>query len=92
MRCALATPLGEAGCFRSANIKIFAYFHISRASPIIGVQIVVPKVLAQYKSNERIGEARTPVRRTSPIVIKLAYKFRCTDQKRKYVQYETMAN
>ncbi len=52
----------------------------------------MPIVLAQYKNNERIGEARTLVRRASPIVIQLAYKFRCTDRKQKYIQYETMAN
>jgi hypothetical protein len=39
-----------------------------------------------------MGEARTPVRRALPIVIELAYNFRCTDQKRKYVQYKTTAN
>jgi hypothetical protein len=45
----------------------------------------------QHKSNERIGEARTPVRRALPIVLELAYKFCCTDRKRKYFQYETTA-
>jgi hypothetical protein len=29
--------------------------------------------MAQHKEYERIGEARTPVRRASPIVIELAY-------------------
>jgi hypothetical protein len=48
--------------------------------------------LAQHKNNERIGEAQTPVRRASPIVIQLAYKFCSTDQKRKYIQYQTTAN
>jgi hypothetical protein len=31
--------------------------------------------LAQQKGNERIGKARTPVRRTLPIVIELAINF-----------------
>jgi hypothetical protein len=73
-------------------LRFLRIFHIRRASPINGVRIVALIVLAQHKSNERIGEARTPVRRASPIVIELAYKSRCTDRKRKFVQYETTAN
>jgi hypothetical protein len=76
----------------SPILRFSRIFHIHRASPISGIRIVAPIVLAQYKSNERIGEARTPVCRTSPIVIQLAYKFRCTDRKRKNIQYETTAN
>jgi hypothetical protein len=32
------------------------------------------------------------MRRTSPIVIELAYQFRCSDRKGKYVQYEPTEN
>ncbi len=79
----------EAGRFRSTNIKIFADFYIRRASPTSGVRIEALIVLAQHKRNERIGKVQTPVRRASSIVIELAYKFRCTDRKQKYVQYKT---
>jgi hypothetical protein len=44
-----------------------------------------PIVLALHKGNERIGEARRTIRSASPIVIEIAKKFCCTDQKRKYV-------
>jgi hypothetical protein len=67
-------------------------FNIHRALPISGVRIVAQIVLAQHKRNERIGEAQTPVHPALPIVIELAYKFRCTDWKRKYVQYKTTMN
>jgi hypothetical protein len=65
--------IGEAGRFRSASNKVSRIFHICRASPISGVRIAAPIVLAQHKKHERIGEARTSMRRASPIVIKLAY-------------------
>jgi hypothetical protein len=65
-----AVPLGKAGRFCSANKKIFADFLYL---PISGVRIAAPIVLAQHKRSERIGKARTPVCRTSPIVIELAY-------------------
>ena len=83
--------IGEAVRTRRA-FRFSRIFHIRRALPISGVRIVAPIILAQHKRNERIGEARTPVRRASPIVIQLAYIFRCTDRKQKYVQYETTAN
>jgi hypothetical protein len=54
-------------------ISFSRIFHIRRASPISGVQIVAPIVLALHKEQKRIGKARTPVRRASPIVIKIAY-------------------
>ncbi len=50
------------------------------------VQIAAPIILAQHKEHERIGEARTSIRCASPIVIELAFLFRCTDWKRNYVQ------
>ncbi len=52
-------------------------------------QIAAPIVLALHKEHERIGEASTSMRRASPIVIELAYEFRCSDQKRKYGKCET---
>jgi hypothetical protein len=48
-------------------------FHFSHALPISGVRITAPTVLAQHKEIERLGEALTPVRSASPIVIELAY-------------------
>jgi hypothetical protein len=72
-RGAFAAPIGEAQRIRSAKNKIFADFNIRRASTISGVRIAAPIVLAQHKEHERIGEARTPVRHASPIVIELAY-------------------
>jgi hypothetical protein len=63
----------RSGSF-AAPIRGFSrIFHICRASPISGVRIAAPIVLAQHKGSERIGEARTPVRCASPIVIELAY-------------------
>ncbi len=66
---------GEAGRgkFTAPKIRFSWIFHIRRATPISGVRIVAPIVLAQHEEHERIGEARTPVRRASPIVIELTY-------------------
>ncbi len=91
-RCALATPLGEASAFAAPIFRFLLIFHICRASPICSVRIITLIVLAQHKRNERISEARTQVRRVSPIVIELAYIFRCTDRKQKYVRYKTTTN
>ncbi len=82
----------KRGAFAVPILRFLRIFHIRRASPISGVRIVSPIILALHKRNERIGKARTPVRRASPIVIELAYKFGCTDRKRKYIRYETTAN
>jgi hypothetical protein len=68
----LAAPIGEAGQIRSANMKFSRIFYVRCASPLGGVQIVTPIVLAQHKKNERIGKARLTVRSTSPIVIEIA--------------------
>jgi hypothetical protein len=48
-------------------------FVICCASPIGGVRIAGPIVLAQHKGNERIGEAQTTIHSASPIVIEIAY-------------------
>jgi hypothetical protein len=48
MRIAL---IGEAGRFRSANLKILRICHIRRALPVCGVRIVAPIILAQHKRN-----------------------------------------
>ncbi len=88
----LAAPIGEARRIRSANMKFSQIFYVLCASPISGVQIVAPIVLAQHKENERIGEARLTVRSASPIVIEIALYFCCTDRKRKYVQYAMTPN
>ncbi len=48
------------------------FFYVRCASPIGAVQIVAPIVLAQYKDNERIGEARLAIRSALPIVIEIA--------------------
>ncbi len=61
-----AAPIGEAGQIRSANMKF------SRTSPIGGIRMAAPIVLAQHKENERIGEARVTICSASPIVIEIA--------------------
>jgi hypothetical protein len=48
--------------------------------------------MVQYKEHERLGKAQTPICRTSPIVIELAYYFRFTDRKWKYAPYEKTVN
>ncbi len=48
------------------------FFYVRCASPIGGLRIVVPIVLAQHKEKERIGEARLTVRSASPIDIEIA--------------------
>ncbi len=69
----LAAPIGEARQIRSANTKFLQiFFYVRCASPISGVRIAAPIVLAQHKENERIGEARITIRSASPIVIELA--------------------
>ena len=67
-RGAFAAPIGE---FAAPIITFSWIFHICHASPISGVRIVAPIVLAQHKDNERIGKARTTIRSTSPIVIEI---------------------
>jgi hypothetical protein len=53
--------------------EVFAdFFFVCCASPIGGVRIVAPTILAQHKENERIGEAQTNIRSASPIVIEIA--------------------
>jgi hypothetical protein len=54
-----------------AIIRFLQIFHIRQASPISEVRIAAPILLVQHKGNKRIGKARTPVRRASPIVIEL---------------------
>jgi hypothetical protein len=58
---------------RSANMKFsWIFFYVRCASPIGGVRIVAPIVLAQHKENQRIGEAQLAIRSASPIVIEIA--------------------
>jgi hypothetical protein len=45
----LAAPICEAGRIRSANMKFSRIFYVRCASPISGVRISAPIVLAQYK-------------------------------------------
>ncbi len=63
----------KRGEFVAPIIRFSRIFHICRPSPISGVRIAAPIVLAQHKEHERIGEAQTPVRCASPIVIELSY-------------------
>jgi hypothetical protein len=73
---------GEAGRLCCANrrsvtnsqrqLKVFADFFIRCTSPTGAVRIAGKIVLVQHKGNERIGEARTSIRRALPIVIKLS--------------------
>jgi hypothetical protein len=69
----LTAPMGEAGCICSANKEFFVDFFSYRASPMNGVQIPPPIVLAQHKERESIGKAQIPMRRASLVVRKLAY-------------------
>ncbi len=68
----LAAPIGEAPQIRSANMNFSRNFYVRCASPISGVRIAAPLVLAQHKENERIGKARITIRSALPIVIELA--------------------
>jgi hypothetical protein len=71
------TPRGSSRLRYSSRlrpvIRFLWIFHIHCISPISGVRIAAPMILAQHKGNERMGKARTPVRCTSPIVVELAY-------------------
>jgi hypothetical protein len=84
MRGAFAAPIGKARRIHSANrrsavnsqcqLEVFAdYFFIRCAEPIGGDRIAGPIVLALHNENKRIGEARTTIRSTSPIVLEIAY-------------------
>ncbi len=56
-----------------APIRSFrGFFYVRCASPIGGVRIVAPIVLAQHKENKRIGEARLTLCSASPIDIEIA--------------------
>ncbi len=50
----IAMPIGGAGNIHSANKKKCENFFIRLASPLSGVRIVVPTVLAQHKGHERV--------------------------------------
>ncbi len=91
LQCALRLQ-AKRGAFAAPILRFSRIFHICCASPISGVRMVALIVLAQHKRNERIGKAWTSVCRASSIVIELAYKFCCTDWKRKYVEYKTTTN
>ncbi len=56
-----------------APIQSFrGFFYVRCASPLGGIRIAAPIVLAQHKENERIGEARETIRSVLPIVIEIA--------------------
>ncbi len=86
-------PIGKAREFAAPIISFCGFFLFDAL-----------RLLAEYESQrqqywrsiketkEYLGEARTPFRCASPIVIEIAYYFRFTDRKRNYVQYETTAN
>jgi hypothetical protein len=71
-RCVAPCAYRRSGaCFPpfAAPISFFrGFLFICRTSPISGERIAVQLVLAQRKGHERIGEARTSMRRASPIV------------------------
>ncbi len=75
--------IGEAGerspCLQAKRSEFVApiqsfrgFFYVRCASPISGVRIAAPIVLAQHKENKRIGEGRLTIRSASPIVTELA--------------------
>ncbi len=69
----LVAPIGKAGRIRSVNMKFsLIFFYVRCTSPIGGVRIVAPIVLAQHEENERIGEARLTLHSALPVVIEIA--------------------
>ena len=68
----LTAPIGKAGEFVAPIRSFGGFFYVRCASPISGVRIAAPIVLALHKDNERIGEARRTIRSASPIVIEIA--------------------
>jgi hypothetical protein len=48
----LATPIGEVGQIRSANMKFLRIFYVRFASPISGVQIAGQIVLGQQRKTK----------------------------------------
>jgi hypothetical protein len=53
-------------------MKFSRFFYVRCASPIGGIRIAAPKVLAQHKENKRIGEARVTIYSALPIVTEIA--------------------
>ncbi len=59
-------PIGKAGCFYSVNKDILQVFFLFAALHLLEeYESPGPLVLVQHKGHERIGEARTPICRTS---------------------------
>ncbi len=82
----------QGGEFAAPIRSFCGFLKIFCTSPIGRVQIAGPIVFEEHKRNKRIGKAWTTVLSALPIVIEIAYYFRCTDRKWKYVQYKTAAN
>jgi hypothetical protein len=69
----LVAPIGKVWRIRSANKEFHRFlFFFHCASPICGVKIAGPIVLAQQKGYERVDKAWTSIRRTSPFVTEIA--------------------
>jgi hypothetical protein len=62
----------KRGLIRSASNKKVRIFMVLFASPVRGIKITAPIVLAQHKGHERISEARKRFRHASPIGMKIA--------------------
>ncbi len=69
----IVVPIGKQGEFAAPIGSFFKKNFLHCVSPIGGVRITGPILLAQHKGNEKIGEARTPFCRALPIVIEIAY-------------------
>ncbi len=69
-----AAHIGEAGCICRANNENSQICYVHCASPVSGMKIAAPIVLAQHQEHGRIGEGQELLC--------------CTDWKRKFVQYK----
>jgi hypothetical protein len=67
----LAAPIGEARHFHRTNNKNLQIFFLRHASPLSGVKISLPIVLAQCKEHKKKIEARKRFCHTSPIDLEI---------------------
>jgi hypothetical protein len=94
-RGAFTALICETGRIRSAsnqNLPFFFFcstrFAYKRNKNCSGIKIAAQIVLVQCKEHERVGEVWKWFCHASFIGLKIAKLFRCTDRKRKFVQYK----
>ncbi len=83
-----AAHIGKAGCICRAINENSLICYVHCALTVSGIKIAAPIVLAQHQEHERIGEAREQLCHASSIGKQIGKLFRCTDRKRKFVQYK----